>query len=307
MFNEKTLAILKIRAKLLRAARSWLDQNGYVEVNGPTIVPVVGDWPGYFEVKYFDRKAYLTQGLQPYSNAFVARLQKIYTIAPVFRAEKVKTKRHLAEYWRIEVGQQCDFDSIIGVQEDLVSHVFNSLASEAKEEFRCFKRGVKDLLKVQKPFPRLTYDEAIDMLQRDGFDVQWGQKLDWELESHLSRRFNQPFFIVKFPVSVETLFFESDPERPELTLSVDLLYQEGYGEVSSGAQMTTTKSVLLKKMEQENMDLGNQQWYMNFINRGSGLQSGFMLGVERIIQSICKLGDIGDATAFPRLFDRVYP
>src|SRR3990170_8561446 len=131
MFNEKTLAILKIRAKLLRAVRCWFIENDYVEVHGPTIIPAVGEWPGYFEVKYYDKKAYLTQGLQPYSNAFMANLGKIYTIAPAFRAEKLATKRHLTEYWRIEIAQRCNLRTIIEVQEELVTHVCRSLSKEA--------------------------------------------------------------------------------------------------------------------------------------------------------------------------------
>ena len=307
MFSKKTLAILKIRAKLLQAARFWLDQNGYVEMHGPTIVPAVGDWPGYFEVKYFDKKAYLTQGLQPYSNAFLAHLNKIYTIAPVFRAEKVKTNRHLAEYWRIEVAQNCDLETIIGVQEELVAHIIGSLATEATEEFGYFEREIGDLLKVKKPFPRLTYDEVIDIFQKDGLNVSWGQRLDWELEAKLSRKFDRPFFITKFPMGVDTLFFESDPQRPELTLSFDLFAPEGYGEMGSGAQMTTKKRTLLRKMQTENIDPADRQWYMSFIHECSGSHSGFMMGVERIIQSICRIDHISDAVAFPRIIDNIYP
>lgn len=306
MFNKKTLAILKIRAKLLRAARYWLDQNGYVEVNGPTIVPAVGDWPGYFEVKYFDRKAYLTQGLQPYSNAFVASLGKVYTIAPTFRAEKLRTRRHLTEYWRIEVAQQCELDTIIEVQEEIVAHICHSLSEEAIETLRCFNRSVKDLEKIRTPFHRLTYDEAINMLQKDGFNISWGQKLDWELENHLSLRFNQPFFIMKFPIGIETFFHKSDPEKPELTLSGDLIAPDGYGEIGSCAQMITDKEDLFKKMMEENIDLADQRWYTSFLQSFVS-HSIFVIGLERFIQWMCRLKDIAETSAFPRLPDSFYP
>ena len=292
---------------MLDAARYWLNQHDYVEVHGPTIIPAVGDWPGSFEVKYFDKKAYLTQGLQPYANAFVAILGKIYTIAPTFRAEKLRTKRHLTEYWRIEVAQQCDLDTIIGVQEELVAHICHSLSKEAREELKCLSRRVKDLVKVQTPFPRLTYDEVIDMLQRDGFNISWGQKLDWELENHLSLKFNQPFFITEFPVGIQTFFYKSHPKRSELTLSVDLLAPEGYGEIGGGGQMIDEKEVLLKKMAEEKIEPGDQQWYMNLMHYGSVPHSGFVIGLERLIQWICKLEHIKEASAFPRLFDSIYP
>jgi asparaginyl-tRNA synthetase len=305
--SEKSKAVMKIRAKLLDAARWWLSQHDYVEVHGPTIIPAVGDWPCSFEVRYFDKKAYLTQGLQPYANAFVASLGKIYTIAPTFRAEKLRTKRHLTEYWRIEVAQQCELDTIIGIQEELVAHICHSVSEEAVEMLRCFNRSVKDLAKVQTPFFRLTYDEAIDMLQRDGLNISWGQKLDWELENHLSLRFNQPFFIIKFPIGIQTFFHKSDPEKPELTLSADLLAPEGYGEIGSGAQRITEKEVMLKKMTEENVDPADQRWCMNFMQRNPAPHSGFSMGLERLIQWICKLGQIKEATAFPRLYDTVYP
>jgi asparaginyl-tRNA synthetase len=305
--SEKIRAVLKIRAQVLSEAREWFDQHGYIEVQGPTIIPAVGDWPGSFEVKYFDKKAYLTQGLQPYANAFVANLGKIYTIAPAFRAEKVTSKRHLTEYWRIEAAQQCEFDTIIAVQEEIIAHICRNLSAEAIETLKCFNRSVVDLARVQTPFPRLTYDETIDTLQRDGFKIWWGQKIDWEMEKHLSLGFNQPFFITKFPIGVDTFFHKSDLEKPELTLSVDMLAPEGYGEIGSGAQMVTEKEVMSKKMAEENFDPADQLWYMSFMRCDSVPYSVFAIGLERLIQWICKLAHIRDATAFPRLYDRFFP
>jgi asparaginyl-tRNA synthetase len=305
--NEKTTAILKIRAKLLDAARCWLKQNNYVEVHGPTIIPAVGDWPGHFEVKYFDKKAYLAQGLQPYAAAFVAKLGKIYTIAPTFRAEKSNDGRHLTEYWRIEVAQQCGLDTLIRSKEELVTHVCHALAKESLETFKSLNRSAKDFTKLRSPFPRLTYDEAVDILQRDGFNIVWGQKLDWDLESHLSGKFNQPFFIVKFPTNIETYFYESDPKRPELTLSADLLAPDGYGELGSSAQIIAEKKVMIKKMAEQNIDSIDQGWYMHFMQSGVSSLSEFAIGLERLMQWICKLTDIREAVAFPRLYHENYP
>lgn len=305
--SEKNKSIMKIRAKLLDAARCWLNSHDYVEVHGPTLIPAVGDWPGSFEVKYFDKKAYLTQGLQPYANAFVASLGKIYTIAPTFRVDKAETKRHLTEYWRIEVAQQCDLDTIIGVQEELVAHICHSLSKEAREELRFLDRPVEYLTNVRAPFPRLTYDKVIEILQRDGLDIVWGQKLDWEMEEHLSRKFAQPFFITKFPISIERLFYKSHPDSPALSLSVDLLASEGYGEIGGGGQMLNEKGMLMKRLEEENIELGDQQWYINFVQYGSLLQSGFAIGLERLLQWICKLTDIKKAVAFPRTADNIHP
>jgi asparaginyl-tRNA synthetase len=305
--SEKNKAIMKIRAKLLDAARCWLNQHDYVEVHGPTLIPAVGDWPGSFEVKYFDKKAYLTQGLQPYANAFVASLGKIYTIAPAFRAEKVTSKRHLTEYWRIEVAQKCDLKTIIEVQEKLVTHICHSLSKEATGELRRLKRGVEELAKVQTPFSILTYDETIEILREDGFDIQWGQQIEWDLESHLSNRYDQPFFITEFPIGIQTFFYKSHPKKPGLTLSVDLLVPGGYGEISGGGQMVDEKKLLLQKMSEEKIELEDQRWYMKLRRYGTFPNSGFVIGLERLIQWICKLEYIEESSAFPRLPDNIYP
>jgi asparaginyl-tRNA synthetase len=305
--GEKNKAVLKVRAKVLDAARCWLNQHDYVEVHGPTIIPAVGDWPGYFEVKYFGKKAYLSQGLQPYAKAFVAKFGKVYTIAPVFRAEKAMTKRHLTEYWRIEIAQKCDLNTIIEIQEELVAHICQSLSKEAAEELKYLRRNIENLSKVKAPFHKLTYDEAIETLQRDGRHVSWGQKIDWELENHLSRKFDQPSFITEFPVSIETFFFKPHPSRSELTLTADLLAPEGYGEIGGGGQMIDGKGVLVRKMTEEKIGRDDQKWYMTFMQYNSAPQSGFAIGLERLIQWICNLRNIKEASAFPRLSDNIYP
>ena len=304
--REKNKAMMMIRAKLLDATRHWLKSHDYVEVHGPTLIPAVGYWPSSFEVKYFDKRAYLTQGLQPYANAFVESLGKIYTIAPTFRAEKLTTRRHLTEYWRIEVAQQSELDATIAIQEELLAHICHRL-SEDKKALGCFNRFIEDLAELRIPFSKLTYDEAIDSLQRDGFDISWGQKLDWKFENHLSLGVSQPFFITKPPLDVEKFFFKSDPQKPELTLSADLIAPEGYGEIGSAVQRITEKEVILEKMIEENIDPADQQWYMSFMQNSRAPHSGFAIGLERLIQWICKLKHIKEATAFPRSYDSFYP
>ena len=306
--SEKLKSILKVRAKVLNATRIWFSQQNFTEVHGPTIIPAAGEWPGYFEVKYFDKKAYLTQGLQPYADFFVASLGKIYTIAPAFRAEKLKTKRHLTEYWRIEAAvPDCNLDGIINVQEELVTHICYSLSKEAIEELEYLRGSIENIAKVKKPFPKLTYDKAIKMLHKDGYNIAWGEDLNWEMETHLSLRFNQPFFITEFPIGIQTFFYKSHPKRSELTLSMDMLAPEGYGEIASGGQMITEKEQMLKKMEEEKVEPKDQQWYMDLKRYGPIPHSGFVIGLERLIQWVCKLKHVREATAFPRLSDSIYP
>jgi asparaginyl-tRNA synthetase len=307
MFNEKTIAILKIRDSLLNAARCWFKENGYFEVQGPTIIPAVGNWPSYFEIKYFDKKAYLAQGLQPYATTFASSLGKVYTIAPTFRAEKLKTKRHLTEYWRIEVAQKCCLDTLLEFEEQLIAHVCQSIAKHMPQTLKCLNRSAKDFAKVQAPFPRITYDEVVELLQRGCFEVNWGQKISWEMEKHLSLKFNSPFYITRFPLGSETFFSKLDPNRPELTLSADLLAPEGYGEIGSSLQRITERKVLSQKMAEENIDPVDQRWYTTFFQRENLPQSGFAIGIERLIQWICGIAHIRETAAFPRLYDSIYP
>ncbi|MCW4014766.1 MAG: asparagine--tRNA ligase [Candidatus Bathyarchaeota archaeon] len=306
--DQRKRAVLKVRAKVLNSARSWFNDQGFTEVQGPTIIPATGEWSGYFEVKYFEKKAFLAQGLQPYADVFVAHLGKIYTIAPAFRAEKVRTNRHLTEYWRIEaVTPQCDLNEMIRIQEELLTHICHSLASDSIEELTHLHRHAKDLKKIEAPFPKVTYDEAIEMLQKENTNVFWGKPLSRELEKKISLQFDQPFFVTDFPVSAETFFYKSNTKRPELTLSAELLAPEGYGEIAGGGQMITEKEVLLKKMAEENIDTADQRWYLNLRRLGSVPQSGFMIGLERFIQWLCNLEHIKDTLVFPRLPDNIYP
>ncbi|MDH5795336.1 MAG: asparagine--tRNA ligase, partial [Candidatus Bathyarchaeota archaeon] len=272
------------------------------------IIPALGDRPGSFELRYFGEDAYLTQGLQPYADILTGNLGKVYTIAPVFRAEKTSTHRHLAEYWRIEAAvPSCSLGSLIQTEEQLVCHISNSLSEDAKEELNLLGRSVGDLRRIRSPFTRLTYDEVVEMLQEGGYDVQWGATLQWEHEEYLSLRFRQPFFISEFPAGLETYFYESHPDKAGSTLSVDLLAPEGYGEISSGGIPTREIEKLQRMMEEVDVSPAEQEWYARLKEMGHTLSAGLALGVERITQWICRLEDIREASAFPRSINEIYP
>ena len=305
--EKKKKALIKIRHEVLRGARCWFNDHDYIEVHGPTLIPALGDWPNYFEVKYFKKKAYLSQGLQPYANAFLEDYERIYTVAPTFRAEKSKTKRHLTEFWRIEVAQRCDLETIMEVQENLLTHICHHLTQKAEEQLNTIGRPIQDLAKVKTPFHKLTYDAAIDLLNEKGADISWGQQLRQKLEKELSHRFDQPFFVKEFPVSIQTLFLEKHHEREEIALSADLFAPEGYGEIGSGGQITVDKKILFKKLSEEEIETKAQSWYAQLLANSLTPHSGFMIGIERLIQWICKLADIRDASLFPRSVDKIYP
>jgi asparaginyl-tRNA synthetase len=306
--SQRSKAVLKIRAKVLDAARSWLGGQGFVEAQGPVLLPAVGDRPHNFRVNYFDKSAYLSGGLQPYSDVFVEMFEKVYTVAPTFRAEPLKTKRHLAEFWRVEVAASgFDLGQILRAQEEMVTHICHELSKDAVEELRFLRGSIENLNRVKVPFPRITYDEAVDKLQAAGSRIHWGEALSWEIEHELSVMFDRPFFVTDFPVSGETYFHKSNPAKPELSLCADLLVPEGYGEISSAGETITDKKELLRKLREIKIEPADRRWYLSLRRFGSAPKSGFALGVERLLQWVCKLENVEEAIAFARTYERIYP
>jgi len=307
--SQKMQMILRIRAKFLEAAREWFKTNGFTEFHSPTLITAACEGGAtLFPVKYFDQEAYLTQSWQLYAEAAIASLGKIYTVAPSFRAEKSRTRRHLTEYWHLEVeAPWCDLNCIMRIQEDLLAHVFDVLCDEMHRELESLGRPSEELMGMKPPFERITYDRAVEMLNEGGVSFQWGDDLTWTHEKILTQRFNKPFFVTHFPKGVKAFYHKPDPERPEVTLSADLLAPEGYGEITGGGQRIDDLEELLRRIKEENLNPEDYKWYIDLRRYGSVPHSGFGLGVERAVAWICKLEHIRDAVAFPRLINRVYP
>jgi len=307
--NEKMQTILRVRSRMLEATREWFRRNGYTEFHAPTLITAACEGGStLFNVKYFDRDAYLTQSWQLYAEAAIASLGKIYTIAPSFRAEKSRTRRHLTEYWHLEVEiPWCSLEGVMKVQENLLTRICHTLSNEASKELRSLGRKPEELLRVQPPFERVTYDEVVEILRTDGVDFEWGDDLGWEEEKRLTSKFDSPFFVTRFPTGVKAFYHKRDPERPEVTLSADLLAPEGYGEIIGGGQRIEDLNELLTRIKEENLNPDDYKWYIDIRRYGSVPHSGFGLGVERTLAWICKLKHIRDAIAFPRLINRVYP
>lgn len=307
--NRRMQATLRIRASLLDSAREWFKENEYTETQVPTIITAACEGGStLFEVKYFDTKAYLTQSWQLYAEAIIASLGKIYTIAPSFRAERSRTRRHLTEYWHLEVeAPWYDLDSLMKDEEELLTHVLHSVAKSRPNELMVNKRESSDLLKVKTPFPRITYDKAVQLLKERGVEIKWGDDLGWEQEKILTLQFNSPFFVTHFPKTAKAFYHKLDPSNPELTLSADLLAPEGYGEITGGGERIEDLHELTRRIREENLDPKCYQWYLDLRRFGTVPHAGFGLGVERAIAWICRLKHIRDATAFPRLINRVYP
>ena len=307
--TEKLQSIMRIKAKILQLARQWFDKNDYTEIQVPTIVgAAVEGGSTLFELKYFGEKAYLTQSWQLYAEAAIAALGKIFTIAPSFRAEKSRTRRHLTEYWHLEVEEPwCDLEKIMKTQEELLSFVFQKLAEEMPNELKRLGRDPEFLKSIKPPFKKITYDEAIEILKKDKVKIKWGDDITWELEKILTQHFDKPFFLTHFPKGIKAFYHKPYPEKKDVTLSADLLAPEGYGEITGGGQRIHDYDELMKRIKEEKLDSKAYQWYVDLRKYGSVPHAGFGLGVERVVAWICKLEHIRDASLFPRLINRIYP
>jgi asparaginyl-tRNA synthetase len=307
--SEQMQMISRLRDKFLKAAREWFSKHGFVEIQVPIIVGAACEGGStLFELKYFDQKAYLTQSWQLYAEAAIASIGKCFTVAPSFRAEKSRTRRHLTEYWHLEAEEPwCDLEGTMKTQEELLTHILHTLTKEAAEELKFFKRDPKDLLKIKAPFKRMTYDEAVKILQEKGVKFKWGDDIAWEQEKILTEKADQPFFLTHFPLGVKAFYHKPDPKRQEVTLSADLLGPEGYGEITGGGQRIHDYPELMKRIKEEKLDTKSYQWYVDLRRYGMPPHSGFGLGIERTVAWICKLEHIRDAILFPRLINRVYP
>ena len=307
--SDKMRSILKIRAAVLSSVREWFDKRDYIEVQVPTLTSAaVEGGSTLFEVKYFDQKAYLTQSWQLYAEALISSVGSIYTVAPSFRAEKSRTRRHLTEYWHVEAESPwCDLNCIIEVEEQLISHIVSTVAVKCKEELALFGRKMEDLAKVKPPFQRITYDEAYKVIEEEKSGIKWGDDLGYEQEKLLTAKYDRPFFVTHYPKKAKAFYHMPDPKNPEVTLSVDCLAPEGYGEITGGGQRIESYDALLMRIREEGLDPKNYGWYMDLRKYGSVTHSGFGLGLERVVAWICKLDHIRDAIAFPRLINRVYP
>src|SRR5216683_5843909 len=307
--SDKLRSMLKVRSVLLATARAWFDSHAFTEVQVPTLTSAaVEGGATLFEVKYFDEKAYLTQSWQLYAEALIAAVGKIYTIAPSFRAEKSRTRRHLTEYWHLEAeSPYVDLDGMMEVEEQMLSHVVGQLLERTSPQLALFERKREDLEKVKPPYPRITYDDAFKMIGGEKSGIRWGDDLGYEQEKILTTHFDRPFFVTRYPKKAKAFYHKPDPLNPELTLSVDLLAPEGYGEITGGGQRIEDYDALISRIKEEGLDPKSYEWYLDLRKFGSVPHSGFGMGLERVVSWVCKLDHIRDAIAFPRLINRVYP
>jgi asparaginyl-tRNA synthetase len=314
-------AILRVRATVIRAIRDWLDTNGYVNLDTPILTPAACEGTTtLFETPYFDEGvAYLAQSGQLYNEANIFAFRKVYCFGPTFRAEKSKTRRHLTEFWMVEPEIAfCDLDELMEIEEQFITYIVQRTLEERSPELASLGRDTSLLENIEPPFPRISYDQAVEMLaqirgetedpeQRKLLEFEWGMDFGAPHETALTARFDKPIFVYGFPTQVKAFYMEPWPGRPEVCKSVDLLAPEGYGEIIGGSERISDADLLLERIHQHNLPEEAFRWYLDLRHFGSVPHSGFGLGIERTVGWLCSIHHIRETIPFPRTIKRVYP
>ena len=307
--SQKQRAILQLRAELIKAIRDFFDGRGFRLMDTPILTPSACEGTTtLFETEYFDQKAFLSQSGQLYNEATAMAFGKVYCFGPTFRAEKSKTRRHLIEFWMVEPEVAfATLDDVIQLGEDLIVAIVERILEKRKKELEILERNPKPLETIKKPFPRITYEEALRMIKDKGSQMEWGDDFGAPDESLVSEFFDKPVNITHFPLKTKAFYMQPDPDRPDLALCIDMLAPEGYGEIIGGGQRIHDFSLLEQKIKEHNLPEKAYKWYLDLRKYGSVPHSGFGLGLERTLSWLCKIKHIRETIPFPRLLYRIYP
>jgi asparaginyl-tRNA synthetase len=307
--SARQRAILGVRHEIIKGCRDYFDELGFTLVDMPIFTPAACEGTTtLFEVGYFEDKAYLTQSGQLYNEAAAAAVGKTYCFGPTFRAEKSKTRRHLTEFWMIEPEVAfAHLDDAMALGEGLVAFVVQRVLAKRRDELKTLERDVSKLEKTVLPFPRLSYDEAVKILQKKGSEIQWGGDFGGTDETLLSEEFDRPVLVHRYPSQVKAFYMAPDPARPEVALCVDMLAPEGYGEIIGGGERIADEKLLLERIDREKLPHQAFEWYLDLRRYGSVPHSGFGMGIERVVAWICGLEHVRETIPFPRMLNRLTP
>jgi asparaginyl-tRNA synthetase len=300
--------VMKIRDKVLQFSRDFFKSQDFTEVSPPMFISAaVEGGSTLFGLKYFDQNLYLTQSSQLYLEILIYSLEKVYCIAPSFRAEKSRTIRHLTEYWHME-GEWpfADMNDLMRFEEELMAHVCQQTAKKCKPELEELGVDASKLAAVKAPFPRVTYAEAVDLLQNKGAKLKWGDDLGYEDEKTLAEDFGKPFFVYDYPTEIKAFYCKTYRDHPEVAMSVDMMVPR-IGEISTGGAREDDKDVLIKRIEEMDLKAEDYEWYLDLRRYGTVPHVGFGMGLERLLAWMLDLENIIDAIPFPRTTRRFYP
>ena len=308
--SQRQHAILGVRHEVIRAVRDYFDSHGFTLVDTPIFTPAACEGTTtLFEVNYFeDEKAYLAQSGQLYNEATAMAFGKVYCFGPTFRAEKSKTRRHLTEFWMVEPEMAyATLEDVKRVGEEMIVFVVNRVLENRRAELKALERDVSKLEAIQTPFPRMSYDDAVKLLQSKGSEIQWGGDFGGTDETLLSQEHNRPLMVDGYPSAVKAFYMQPEPSRPEVALCVDILAPEGYGEIIGGGQRIHDYDLLLRRIEEHKLPKQAFDWYLDLRRFGTVPHGGFGMGIERCVAWICGLEHIRETIAFPRMLYRLHP
>ncbi len=313
--TPRQAAILRVRAEIIKAARDFFDDRGFTLTDPPILTPAACEGTStLFPVDYFDEQAYLTQSGQLYIEATAMALGKVYSFGPTFRAEKSKTRRHLTEFWMVEPEvAYATLDDLMVLAEELISFLVKRCLEKRRPDLQTIGRDVAKLEKIEAPFPRLAYDDAVKLLQEGHTKgalenkFEWGGDLGSPDETYISSQFDKPVMIHRYPATVKAFYMEPDPVRPELALCVDVLAPEGYGEIIGGSQRLASYELMIQRIHEHNLPEEAFKWYLDLRKFGSVPHGGFGMGIERAVAWICGLEHVRETIPFPRMLHRLYP
>jgi len=307
--SSRQHAILRVRHEIIKAVRNFFDDRGFTLVDTPIFTPAACEGTTtLFEVGYFDEKAYLTQSGQLYNEATVAAFGKVYCFGPTFRAEKSKTRRHLTEFWMVEPEvAYATLDDIMSLAEEFITSVVKAVLQNRRLELQVLERDVSKLEKIEPPFPRISYDEAIQLLKDKGTAIEWGGDFGAGDETLLSQCYDRPVMVHRYPAQVKAFYMEPDPVRQDLALCVDVLAPEGYGEIIGGGQRASSLDLLKQRIDEHHLPQEAFDWYLDLRRYGTFPHAGFGMGIERAVAWICGLEHVRETIPFPRMLNRLRP
>jgi len=303
-------AVLRVRAEVIRAMTDYLDGQGYLRVDAPILTPAAAEGTTtLFSTPYFDLgSAYLTQSGQLYNEAAAMAFGRVYCFGPTFRAEKSKTRRHLIEFWMLEPEAAfLELDGYMDLAEAFLANVVARVLDRCRGDLVALERDLAPLERVAAPFPRISYDDALHVLARQGMTVAWGDDLGGDEETAVSRHFDRPVFVHRYPTQCKAFYMQPDPRRPEVVLGADLLAPEGYGEIIGGGERIHDLDLLRRRLAEHGLSEDVYRWYLDLRRYGSVPHSGFGIGIERTVAWICGLEHVRETIPFPRLLNRLYP
>ncbi|HIG51202.1 MAG TPA: asparagine--tRNA ligase [Candidatus Marinimicrobia bacterium] len=307
--SKRQYSILKVRHEIIKAVRDFFDSNDFTLCDSPIFTPNAAEGTStLFGTDYFGNTAYLAQTGQLYGEAAAMAVGRHYNFGPTFRAEKSKTRRHLTEFWMVEPEiAYCNIDEDMDWAERLILSIIERVLENRKNELEVLERDLEKLKQIKAPFPRVSYTECVDLLNKGGIDFNWGDDFGAPEETFIGEQYNQPVMVHRFPSAIKAFYMKRDPENDKVVLGMDVLAPEGFGEIIGGSERETEISLLEDRIKDEELNQADYEWFLDLRRFGSVPHSGFGMGIERVVAWICNLPHVRETIPFPRTIGRLYP